>query len=194
MKINYYIIFYLIFCGYLTSHAGLSDIKKKQILENQKIEKNEQTNTLSKSFDTFGSEKFDEKELFKKISANKILYGHDYVLELTKEGQREALESLIKMANQGSADAQYTLGDIYYLGWVVFKDLEESNKWYKKAAELGNAHAQRIIGNHYINGTGVPKNLQEGVKWVEKAVEQGDVEALRYYGVLHSKGLGVPKR
>ena len=39
----------------------------------------------------------------------------------------------------GSAEAQNSIGDLYYMGAPgISKDLEESVKWYKMAAEQGH--------------------------------------------------------
>lgn len=54
----------------------------------------------------------------------------------------DPLADIRKAAEQGDVDAQYRLGDAYYYGQRVEKDLVESVKWYRKAAEQGCALAQ----------------------------------------------------
>ena len=57
----------------------------------------------------------------------------------------EAIKWYRKAAEQGYADAQCNLGDMYYLGWGVPEDCEEAAKWYQKAARQGNIAAQKAL-------------------------------------------------
>lgn len=47
------------------------------------------------------------------------------------------ISELKNKAEQGNAEAQYSLGVCYRCGDGVEKNLEEAIKWYKKAAEQG---------------------------------------------------------
>ena len=48
------------------------------------------------------------------------------------------------LAEQGDAEAQYMLADMYDEGHGVPQDDAEAIKWYLKAAEQGHADAQNI--------------------------------------------------
>ena len=48
-------------------------------------------------------------------------------------------------AEQGHADAQYTLGVCYEGGMGVERSRAEAVKWYRMAAEQGNARAQEEL-------------------------------------------------
>lgn len=50
----------------------------------------------------------------------------------------DAFDTLLEKAQAGDVEAQLSLGNIYYSGDGVEKDLFEANKWYFKAAEQGN--------------------------------------------------------
>ena len=67
----------------------------------------------------------------------------------------EALQELIKEAEQGDTGAQFKLGLRYARGDGVTKDDEEAVKWYRLAAEQGDAVAQRKLGFRYNVGIGV---------------------------------------
>ena len=69
--------------------------------------------------------------------------------------------------------AQHSLGLAYYNGEGVPKDLEESVKWYRKAAELGDADAQLILVVAYQKGEGVLKDLVEAHAWANIAAIKG---------------------
>ena len=47
-----------------------------------------------------------------------------------------------KAAEQGNAEAQYEVGQMYYYGKGVAKDRIQADYWYKKASEQGHADAQ----------------------------------------------------
>ena len=50
--------------------------------------------------------------------------------------------SLMEEAKNGNTDAQIELGDRYFDGDGISKNIDLSIKWYKKAAEQGSADAQ----------------------------------------------------
>ena len=47
-----------------------------------------------------------------------------------------------KAAEQGHAEAQYSLGFMFEFGEGVAKDLNQARYWYKLAADNGNADAK----------------------------------------------------
>jgi TPR repeat protein len=51
-----------------------------------------------------------------------------------------------KAAEQGNADAQYSLGRLYYEGRGVPQDYAQAAAWHRKAAEQGDAVAQGSLG------------------------------------------------
>lgn len=67
--------------------------------------------------------------------------------------KREWFERYRIGAEQGAADAQRELGDCYYDGYGVKRDIVEAEKWYRKAAEQGDLSAQMELESKY------------GIKW-----------------------------
>ena len=63
-----------------------------------------------------------------------------------------------RRAEQGDADAQFTLGVRYANGEGVLKDDEEAVRWYRLDADQGHAFAQSLLGGMYIEGRGVLKD------------------------------------
>ena len=64
----------------------------------------------------------------------------------------------LERAENGSADAQIRVGEIYAKGKTVSEDLAKSFFWYKCAAEQGDPNAQWILGYFYNEGKGVAKD------------------------------------
>jgi hypothetical protein len=84
-----------------------------------------------------------------------------------------------KAGDQGSAAAQYNLGQAYNLGNGVEKDTAEAARWWQKAAEQGLAKAQYNLGMAYRAGAGVEKDNVQAYFWIAIAassLEQGFVK------------------
>ena len=116
----------------------------------------------------------------------------DAWFQLGPRNAREAAEWFRRAAEQGHAEAQYSLGSLYNR-WGTTKHAGEDAYWTRKAAEGGHAVAQFLLGKMYSKGDGVPQNAREAARWSRKAAEQGHAEAQRNLGVLYAKGIGVPQ-
>lgn len=64
-----------------------------------------------------------------------------------KRNSKQALEYFTQGAKQGLARSQYALGDMYYSGNYVNKNLGTALRWYRKAAKGGNISAIEKIAN-----------------------------------------------
>ena len=92
------------------------------------------------------------------------------------EDYTEAAAWYRKAAEQGHADAQFTLGQMYFAG----DDHAEASTWYRRAAEQGHVEALHKLGRMYHQGRGVPQNFAEAVAWYREVAEQGQSQALWY--------------
>jgi hypothetical protein len=82
---------------------------------------------------------------------------------------------IMARAEQGNAEAQYSVGLMYQGGRGVPQDLAEAAKWYRKSAEQGYPPAERSLGSMYQGGYGgLAKDDVEARRWLSKAAEQGD--------------------
>ena len=106
------------------------------------------------------------------------------------EDDDEAAHRTRRAAEQGSADAQNRLGDMYCYGWGVPEDDDEAVKWYRRAAEQGHATAQYNLGGMYHMAGVFPKNYAEAVRWYRRAAEQGNADAQNRLGVMYDLGAG----
>jgi TPR repeat protein len=88
---------------------------------------------------------------------------HDYATAL-KEWQ--------PLAEQGDAEAQYNLAQMYTRGQGVPKDHAESNRLYRLAAEQGHRESFFYLGVSYQWGRGVPQNYIQAHKWYNVAAAQ----------------------
>jgi hypothetical protein len=93
--------------------------------------------------------------------------------DTAKEDNLPNLDALIAKAEQGDAQAQFSLGMMYRKGVGVSKNCANAFKWLKKAAEQGHSNAQILLGTMYDSGEGVEQNEQEALKWYKKTCRTG---------------------
>lgn len=94
-------------------------------------------------------------------------------------------------AEQGLADAQLNLGNLYRAGRGVPKDPRRAVVWYLKAAIQGMPSAQYNLALSYHTGVGAAQNHTVAAKWYRRAAKQGDVEAMLGLASLYRSGLGI---
>jgi hypothetical protein len=97
----------------------------------------------------------------------------------------EAMRWYRKAAEQGNADAQFTIGLLYENGWGVAQDYAEAMRWFRKVADQGNADAQDNIGGLYVKGWGVAQDYAEAMRWFRKAANQGNDDAQYNIGWMY---------
>jgi TPR repeat protein len=74
------------------------------------------------------------------------------------EEYKKALSLYQNLAKQGTIEANYYLGNIYYLGEGVEKDYKKAFVFYKKASDKGFMKATKNLALMYINGHAVKKD------------------------------------
>jgi putative methionine-R-sulfoxide reductase with GAF domain len=89
------------------------------------------------------------------------------------------LEGMRKLAEQGDATAQFSVGARYATGEEVPQDYSEAVRWFSMAAEQGHIAAQATLGAYYWVGRGVPEDLVKAYFWSVLAQAGGD-EASKY--------------
>ena len=76
---------------------------------------------------------------------------------------------LTAAAEQGDAEAQNALGNLYYLGLGVERSDTQASKWYLKAALQANSDAQVNVARHYRHGHGLPRDELRAYAWLVQA-------------------------
>ena len=100
------------------------------------------------------------------------------------DDDKEAVKFHRLYAEQGDAEAQFNLGQMYREGLEVAQDYKEAVKWYCLSAEQGDARAQCDLGMMYDKGQGVEQDYKEAEKLFRFAAEQGIAEAQGNLGVM----------
>jgi len=93
---------------------------------------------------------------------------------------------LTPLAEEGNAEAQVLLGNMYLTGRGVLQDPDRAIKLFKASAEQGNADAQFFLGSIYL----LPHtDIPEGLKWLRLSAEQGNKDAQLLLGKSYLEGL-----
>jgi hypothetical protein len=84
-------------------------------------------------------------------------------------------------ADQGHAEAQFNLGQLYSSGQGVKRDEEQAARWASASASRGNPPAMADLGARYAAGNGVEKDDKRAYFWLTLAFLYGDrtVEKMR---------------
>jgi TPR repeat protein len=107
------------------------------------------------------------------------------------EANRSSFNSEMQQAENGSAESQYNVGNMFTKGNGTGIDLEQALSWYEKAANQRHIKAAYKLGLAHYEGAGVRKNGKQALKWFSLAADDGYAPAQYYLGKLHAEGNGV---
>lgn len=85
-------------------------------------------------------------------------------------------------AEQGNAEAQFTLGLSCSTGNGHAQDLPQAALWYRRAADQDHALAQFNLGLMCAGGQGIPTDHTAALHWIGLAATAGDAGAQFYLG------------
>ncbi len=107
-------------------------------------------------------------------------------------GIREALPYFEKSAEQGVADAQYALGQIYMNSIGIPEEKRaRARDWMRRAALAGYDTAQLDLAIWLIDGVGGDKDYEKGFRWMQIAASRGNVVAQNRLAVLYINAIGT---
>jgi TPR repeat protein len=90
-------------------------------------------------------------------------------------------------ADQGDADAQFSLGLHFSSAGGDAPDFAQAAQWYRKAADQDHTLAQYNLGVMFARGQGMPQNDAVSADWMRKAAEGGDAGGQYHLGVRHHR-------
>jgi len=82
-----------------------------------------------------------------------------------------------KAANQGNAEAQLSLANLYAHGRGVSRDVAIAAQWCRAAAAHDDPAAQERLGVAFARGEGVPRDARQAYFWLTLASQNGDHHA-----------------
>lgn len=105
----------------------------------------------------------------------------------------EAARWYERLAKQGDARAQTSLGLMYSRGYGVEKNMQTAHRWWSFAAAQNDPGAQYNLGLSYSRGEGVAQDLERAADWYTKAASRGHVQAQHNLGMLYHEGMGIER-
>ncbi len=103
---------------------------------------------------------------------------------------RTAMNCFARLAQQGSAEAQYQMGQMMFNGRGTTKNIYGAYPWFEKAAKQGHMKSQAFLGYMHANGVGAKKDEKRAVIYYTKAAKQGDAAAQNNLGNMLRAGRG----
>jgi len=109
----------------------------------------------------------------------------------TKVGAEQVeLTRLKEQSKKGSAEATYKVGEAYFDGHGVPRDVETAELWFRKAAEQGSVTAQATLGS-LLSMKKSDSSHKEAVIWLRKAALAGNPNSQALLGLMYLEGKGV---
>ncbi len=96
-----------------------------------------------------------------------------FLLKSGTASDTDLFNEMKRLADLGDPWAIYDLGDLYYSGIGVSKNVGEALKRYHEAAKLGNIGAEMTLGWMYREGTNVEQSFDESFKYLTDAANHG---------------------
>lgn len=110
-----------------------------------------------------------------------------------KIDEKKALSYFKNASDLNEPRSQYELGNLYFDGIAVQKNVGLAIQLYQKSSDNGYKYAQNRLGDCYYFGTGVPKNITQAFDLYTRAANGGLLDAQFSLGVMYEDGEGVPK-
>jgi len=103
---------------------------------------------------------------------------HEQAIEAMQQGNFAVAFCLWwPQANQGHAEAQYSIGWMFHNGYGLRINDEVALHWWQQSAEQGNADAMYSLAQLYRLGHGTEKDLETAHAWQYQAVAKQHPEA-----------------
>ncbi len=118
------------------------------------------------------------------VCSTSYAFQDDYVWQ-------ERFKKQSALAEQGNADAQYDVGEMYDKGSGVAIDAKKAFVWLEKSAAQGHVKAQFKVAYMYYKGQGVDGNVNKAYQLMEKPANDGNVRAQYYLAQMLANGDGV---
>lgn len=117
-----------------------------------------------------------------------LLYYHGHAV---KESDEQAFGWFLRAAEQGNAEGQFHLANMYMYGLGVPPTESEPDRvaalWFFEAARRGHVEAQYNLGILFLTGKGVFQNDAEALKWIRRSAERNHEPARRFLGQYGDK-------
>ena len=103
----------------------------------------------------------------------------------------EAIPHFERAAKKCAPEANNKLGEIYFMGKGVARNVEEGMRRYEEAAKAGCADAQRVLGVIYLLGNNVAKDENKAFRYFLAGAQSGNAFCQLRVADCYSNGTGT---
>jgi TPR repeat protein len=103
-----------------------------------------------------------------------------------------AVNGMLTQLDREDPEIWYALGDAYNGGNGVERDVEEAEKWLRKAAGAGHVPSMTRLGMLLFRDERSDEEKRESIDWYRRAAELGDSSGMIYMGLAYREGRCVP--
>ena len=113
-----------------------------------------------------------------------MAYEGDYIWE-------DRFKAQVDKAKSGSAEAEYSLAEMYLGGRGTAVNEKDAQAWFLKAAKQGHIKAAYRVGYLYLHARTFTQSAKDALPWLIKASNAGFPAAQYELGLLYATGRGV---
>ncbi|MEM8796599.1 MAG: tetratricopeptide repeat protein [Pseudomonadota bacterium] len=96
---------------------------------------------------------------------------------------------LLEIASGNSnPNAAFLLGELYWEGKVIERDVERAEMHLLRAASLGQAEAQFRLGTFILHRAAAKQDVESGIAWLGRAAAKKHLQSAILLGMLHQDG------
>ena len=114
-----------------------------------------------------------------------------YSYSTEKCDYKKAFEYATIAAEDEEEDGCFVLGELYFNGWGVTKDIQKALENYKMSAAYGNATAMNQIGIINMGSDDFEENPEQAFYWFNEAAKKGSDVGTFNLGCCYENGFGV---
>ncbi|MGR2884508.1 tetratricopeptide repeat protein [Vibrio vulnificus] len=111
-------------------------------------------------------------------------------MALSQKKYKAAYAEWLPLAENGDAQAQYSIGWMYSKGLGVEKSVAKALDWYVKSANQGFVDAQYSAGRIYLYSL---QQYEDAFTYFKLAAENDENKAQFYLGLMYYRGDGISK-
>ena len=110
-----------------------------------------------------------------------------------RRNYKKSFQWMEAAANQGDADAEVEIAEMYMRGEVIPMNARKAKTWYEKAAAKDDLDGINGLARLYRYGSGVRKDQEKAFEYYQKASLQGHTRSQVGLGMAYRDARGVKK-
>lgn len=120
--------------------------------------------------------------------------GQSYLFEKRVPDYSRAYRYFRKAAEQDVVRAYYYLGELYYHGWGIARNLDSAIECFETAADDGDMDAEYALGMMYLYGNdALPRDMERALDYLENAANKGQPQSYNVLGTVFEEGTCVDR-